>query len=282
MKMKYRSILLLLVLLLIAAVAPLMAQKGRDTTSRGHDSRLPQVLNGTVLSVDLGKQQITLAFYKHVSSPDAPGKVPDEMAQKAATLIANAKRLERDGKTDDAQRQRRIAAELLSWREIQQVITGSQRIPVTGLRIGPISQIEKGAMIRVEVVAEGTVSRDQLPQRVVLFRDAEQVGEQIPAKVIRQQADPKANRTFLMLIGQVTDIQPLKLKVNGQSVQVDTPQHLRYLYRVPITARDIQPGQRVTAIVQMRNETAIENVKRLTVLFPGTEDLIGRDGDLGN
>lgn len=228
-------------------------------------------LSGRILSVDAKRGQIGLALYTRASSQQAPGKVPAELAQQSADLTAHANQLERQGNMQDAARMRQHAAELLCWREIPLTVSIDDQVVVLGLRRIPFDQMKVGTMLRIAASAPGNVPEGQRLERVTLVKDAVQVGDRAQPMFSRIPSPPKANLTFFRITGQVVAVAPLTLRVGEGNLAVDATPRCQCLVRAPLTLNEIQPGQRLLARVQMKDELTV-NVIQGMLIFGFTPD----------
>jgi hypothetical protein len=226
---------------------------------------------GRVLEVDQRRQQARLVLYLRVESPDAPGKIPDEMAQQAAHLTAQMQQLEQAGRAVDVARMRAHINELLRWREVELKVTAGDTTPLVTMRRLPISQLAIGDRLRLNVMVDGELSPQVWPTRGLLVKDAMQIGNRIPYMVKRLPAPPRLRSTFFEMVGDVVNLNPLVMQVGQQTIQLQVSQQVGVLQQIPISVRDLQPGARVTAMVRMKGPLEIAEINRVLVIPPNTD-----------
>lgn len=224
-----------------------------------------KTIYGKVLGIDAPTKQASIAFAVHVSDPNAPGNMPEELAQQATTLADEAAQLEQKGQIATAQRLRKHIEEIRHWRAVEATI------PLAGIRVYsanhyPLDSAPQGLVLRVMVSVENPLSSVALPSVVTLNKDATVVMDKHPHPLIRQMpAVPGARKTFFQLVGVVKSVQPLVLDINGLTVQVDNPQNHQFVQQQPISFEDIRPGQKVSASVIMDGELTIGQIRSLTI-----------------
>ncbi len=274
MKIYFAILLIVLSAVLLVSVTPTFAQRPNGGPYRGGKSPKPDqprpaapAIPGKILVVDAAQRQVRVLLYLRVMNPDAPGRVPDEMAQQAAALSGQAKKLEDSGRAEDARRIRRHIEELLRWRESEQVVPLDDHAMMVGLRRCEFNQVTKDTILRVLTVASGDLPASGTPDHVALTRDASQVSENSTPLIRRLPTAPRTRTVYYEIIGQVTNNNPLILLVDDKSVQVDTPPQFAAILQTPVTVRDLQPGQRVLARVQLGGGGGVQRVKRLLVLL---------------
>ena len=235
-------------------------------TAYGQSTSLPRFLPGQVVTVDVNQQLAHVMLYSHVSSTDAPGKVPDEMAQQAAALSVQASHLESKGKIANARRLRQHIAELLRWRSIDLTISTSGT-PLIGLQRLSVDQIALHMRLHASVSVASALADGVTPDKAVLMKDAIQVSKRVTPIIRRLPAVQHAGSTFFDIIGEVVQVNPLILAVQDKTIQIDTPPQFACVQQVPITARALAPGQCVFARVTMENELKVTAMNRLLIMF---------------
>lgn len=257
---------LLIFILLLTTGATLAQGPGRGDGDRPRDT---QVLTGSVLEVNAAQRSFTIALRVKVSDANAPGKVPDELAQKAALLADELKQAESRNESRRAERLRRMIQELLSWREVQRTVTPADRVMLVGSRRVPMSTVAVGMRIGVPVRVEGTVDDGQVPPKATVIGDAAIFnGLENNTFVRRQGLMPGKNPvTFLQVVGVVTATAPLTLRVEDATIQLEVPAQFQARQNVPIGPKDVQPGLPLFAEVHLRKETEIVGIRYINVLF---------------
>ncbi len=236
---------------------------------RGDRPRDTQVLTGNVLEVNAAQRSFTIALRVKANDPNAPGKVPDELAQKAAQLSDELKQAEAKKETRRVERLRRLIQELLCWREVQRTVTPADKVMLVGSRRVPLSTLAVGMRIGVPVRVEGEVADDLVPAKASVIGDIAILnGLENVTSVRRQGLMPgKKPVTFLQVVGIVTATAPLTLRIATDSMVLDVPTHFMARQNVPIGPQEIQPGLRLFAEVQLRKETEIVGIRYINVLF---------------
>jgi hypothetical protein len=256
---------------------------------------LPTALFGRVLSVsEIYKngapiQQANLALLVRADTPDAPGKVPDDMAQQAAQMRTMADDMEhpyKDAKrpippdvADKARRLRDMATELLRWRQIDRTIDSTTAPPIEGVQRVPLDDVPIG--IRVHVFARATkpVPPGQIPtDHLLVTKDVVHVSPGT-ATLLRRQTDVSGRNTFFELVGDVVKANPLTIVVganadagagavqNGLKLEFETPEHLGLIERIPQVVSDLFPGERFSAAVKMKSALDLDTIQRLLVFI---------------
>lgn len=227
-----------------------------------------KVLTGYLQEVNLAQRQITVALRVRVTDPNAPGKVPDEFARQAALLQQRLTQAEKDGNTLYAQELRGMIRKLLCWRELVQPITTATGTRLIGTRPVPLTTIVVGMRVLVPVAVTGEMKDGQLPAQGVMVGDARILDGQERNTGFRIQGiSPQSKQTFLQVVGQVASLNPLTLRVDNATIQVETKPQFSALQNGPITAKDLQPGLRLFAVVRMKSETEIERIPLVDFLF---------------
>lgn len=247
-------------------VVPALAQRGDRGRPDGPNEgprRGGHTLQGWVSDVRQGV--VTLALLTRVATPDAPGKVPAQYAQTAAALNAQAKELEARGEAEEAAKRRTSANNLLCWREIAYTLNPKDALPIIGVRVVSMQDVQPDMRLRIPVEVDGDVREGQVPALVRQIMLATQVGPNLPA--IARIHSKNRDKTFMLLVGDVISIKPLMLDINGTKVQVETPPAYRLLRQTMLTQGDMQPGQRVMARVEMAAPQEIRSLKRLLITF---------------
>lgn len=257
MKTPY-GILLLLLTLIMSLQTVVHAQQFRPGTKRNFAP-------GRVLTVDAARQQVTLALYVKGAGPEAPGKVPDDMARQAAKLSQQADRLERQGKTAMARNIRNLIDELLCWREVEESVTAGN-LRLLGVRRVALSQIAAGDMVATEVSITGDLPEGG-PIRAALAKDIILVTPSTPPYLRVLDGDRRVRLAFIKLAGRVTDTSPLTLEASGRAVEIEPSPEFGFIRYATISVREIQPGQRVIARGTPRgNGMQAQDIRALIVL----------------
>jgi hypothetical protein len=257
----------LIFLLLAVMLVPLLAQRGggvRETTTG------PTMVSGRIVEINREQRTLRIAVLVQVSDPNAAGKVPDELAQKAAALAQEADRAAAEGKAVRAQMLRQQVAKLLSWREVETTITpDADRVSVHALRRVAASTIKEGMRITFNARFDGMLTAEQMPARVTQTSDARILNNDEGTTFVRivGKPMPQTNTTFLEVTGLVTGINPLVVSVNDTSIQVGDNERYSAQQITPIDGREVQPGQRIYAQVQLKNETTITRVHRVVIIL---------------
>jgi hypothetical protein len=253
--------------LLLAAALPALAQLApRDQVT----------LFGKITAVDARKKEVAVAFSVRVSDVNAPGEMPAEMAQNAATLSDQADRLEKRGKTEEARKLRQQVEEYRHWRVLN--VNVAPETPLIGVSRLPLANVAKGAMLRLMVSVEGTAA--QLPATVTLTHDAIQLGERTQPLVRPLPRVRGVNKTFFLVVGKVGTASPLTLEVNGQNVRVENPNDFAFIRQERLTLNQLQPGRRVVARARMRTEMEVARLHRLIVLLTNMDTPLAPEDDI--
>lgn len=235
--MKMHWIVLCMSMLCMALCAlPVLAQGARQRNG----------MPGRVLAVDAGQRQLTIALYVKAANPDAPGKVPDEMARQAAGLSRQAERLETQGKTVMAKNMRSLIDELLSWREVELRLTLSDQ-RLLGIQRNALTEIATGDTVGTEVSISGALPTGKAPLQTTQAKDVMQVAATAKPSLRVLDGDPRIRTTFLRVVGRVTATEPLTLDVDGRTVRITASPSYAFIRSTTITPRDVKPGQRIIA-----------------------------------
>jgi len=255
-----------LIWLLILLASVTLAQRPGEGPRRGPDGA--QTVRGSIVEVNLGQRYVKIALQVKVTDPDAPGKVPDELAQKAAVLQREMRQAEQQGEKLRVQRLQRLIVELLSWREVPYTITAQDPVKLTGSRRVPLSTITAGMSIGLPVRVEGDVREGEVPAKATLIGDVFILGDDAQETVRVQGRSPgREKTTYLHLVGTVTGVNPLTVKVKDTTVTIQAEPQFFARQSAPITAKDLQPGLPLFAQVQLRNETEVARLLSINVLF---------------
>jgi len=262
--MKQLRFVLLLGLMCGLLALPAFAQRagaGRISTLKGK-------------VVDVRRQNVRLMLYVHAPSADASGKVPDELAQQAARLIAQANELERRRKSPRlVQQLREQADELQRWREIEYNLTATANIPIIGIQRLPLSAVPLGIRVRLSAFAEGAVQDNQIPERLTLNSNLTQVGAHVKDQYKRLPQPARLRNTFFELVGEVVNVTPLTLRIDDRNVEIlpnPTTQHL-FSKQLPGTIQDLQPGRDIFVRAQMGNWSEIDRITRVLLPLDGRQ-----------
>ncbi|MHB9023936.1 MAG: hypothetical protein ACYC7E_07120 [Armatimonadota bacterium] len=273
----------LLVTILGLLLGPAVAQRPQPQGKPGGFS-------GRILEVNARQRAVKLALYVP-ASPDAPGKAPLMMAQKAASLNAQADLAEKNAAAQgDPQKKERylqraaalrnMATRLLSWREVEYNFTlSNDQSQLTGMRKAQLSEVTKGTHLRLEVtIPRGPAPAAGEPMQVVLASDAFQLGREIPLGIQQpgeefgekrggRHGDGRGDFQYFVIIGEVVQSSPMVVKVNERVIQVANPNRMTAWTQVPLTPRDFQPGLQVRALANMRGPMEIDSINRLYVFL---------------
>ncbi len=240
---------------------------------------------------------VTLKLLIQAENPNAPGKVPDEMAQQAAQLQKQADDLETEWRTrnvpmpqkvlESIRKMRQFAGDMLRWRESEETITSIDNplVPIEAVKRLPFAQLILGQRLRIAGRFEANTTPAGradpativLPDSVTVIRDANVVSNDVPLKVQLTQSDatPRtAPRVFCEIVGDVVSIDPLVLQVNAkdqpveQKVKVITSRQYGVVQRLPLAITELQPGQKIRAKVTMNpaNKLDVLSIQQITVL----------------
>ncbi|MHB0939529.1 MAG: hypothetical protein ACYDCO_09745 [Armatimonadota bacterium] len=256
------------ILVLGIGLLPAMAQRG----SRGDAGGL-RSMPGRVLAVNPRAQTADLALYYLAAGPDAPGKVPDEMAQQAAALKRMADQLRQQGKKDRADQLMEQVKKLLSWRELNYT-TNLAQTTIIGTRIGGLDKIAKGDKVKLTIQVDGN-PRDA--EQGELTANVEQLAPQAEDSVERMQDARDKRRTFFTIVGEVVDLKPLTVRAQGREIRIDTSDRFRYVQQVELTPRDVKAGNRVRALVQLGPGPQVRAVRQLLMLGDNADIDFGSD-----
>lgn len=254
----------------IGLLPALAQQRGSSRSDAGGSRNLP----GRVLAVNARGQIADLALYYLAAGPDAPGKVPDEMAQQAAALKRAADQYRQKGNKEKADQYMQQVNRLLSWRELNYTANLAQ-MTIIGMRMSNLGQIAKGDKVKLTIQVEGN-PRD--PAHGVLTANVEQLAPQAEEGIERMQDARDKRRTFFTLTGEVVNLKPLTVRVRGKEVRIDTSDRFRYVQRVELSPRDIKAGNRVRAQVQLGPGPKILAVRQLLLLGDNEIDFGTDDG----
>ena len=279
--MKQHFFIIGMLFAIILAVLPVNAQDG-PATDNGPLPPGNRPVTGKIVAVDPAQRMVRLVLFMRVPRSDAPGRVPAEMAQQAASLSEQATLLEQQGRRNGAERFRRQIEELLCWREIDQVMTNVDAGAIIGIRRATFDELSKGMHLRCVAGVNGRVPPGAIPERMTLAKDALQApGHPLPV-IRRVNGELNLPRTFFELVGDVTDTNPLILQIGDRSVQVDLPPEYGFLQVVPQEVRDLHPGTRVLARLVFNPATRTHLVKRLAVMLYRAETPFAADDLLGD
>jgi len=253
--------IVLAILMLGVGLLPGLAQRG------GGDTRS---LPGRVLAVNRG-QTAELALYFLGPGPDAPGKVPDEMARQAASLQELADQLKKQGRDDKANQLLEHVRKLLCWRELNYTITDWAQTPISGVRNTSLAQLKKGDRVLLAVKVEGNPPPDRVPARAELNRDVEQLSPGTDDAIKRMQDPGEKRRVFFEIAGEVTETQPLTVRSGKTTVQIDTADQYRYLQRILLTPRDLRAGNRIQATALLGAGPQVRAIRQINVLPDNAE-----------
>jgi len=243
-------------LLCVSALLPVVAQQQQPAGAM-------RFLYGRVVSVDANRQLAQVILLSHVTNLDAPGKVPDEMAQQAAALTVQATRLETKGKS--AQRLRQQIDKLLHWREIDQTIA-TNITPLSGVQRVSLDQVTLRMRLRASVSVNGTLADQVVPDHATATKDIVQVGKRVSPIIRRLPAVSRNDSTYFEVVGEVVQLNPLTLAVQGKTIVIATPPQVSFVQQTPITARDLTPGQRIVVRAGMVNDLKVASLNRMLVL----------------
>jgi len=261
---KYIAVVIFSILTLSVGLLPAMAQRGNAGGSRS--------MPGRVLAVNARAQTADLALYYLAAGPDAPGKVPDEMAQQAATLKSMADQYRQKGKADRANQLMEQVNKLLSWRELDYT-TNLAQTTIIGTRVSGLDQIAKGDKVKLTMQVDGspqTAAQGELNSNV---EQLTQAGDSIE----RMQDPGNKRRTFFTITGEVVGLKPLIVRAQGKEIQIDTSDRFRYIQQVELTPRDVRAGNRVRALVQLGAGPQVRAVRQLLMLGDNAEIDFGAD-----
>lgn len=230
-------------------------------------------LMGKVLEVKQNPPQLRLGLYLLAASPDAPGKVPDDMAKLAAELAAQATALEKQRKHAMAARLRQKVDELLRWRQVEYTVSPTPRQPVNimALRRSTFENLALGTSLRLQASVAEVVPETEIPKSVTVMKDALQVAGKLPPSV-RRMVVPGQRITFYDIVGEVVGVKPLRVRtLNNTVVQVATPPEFGVLQLTSITPREIPQGQEVMVQADVKPDLTIQRILRVVVLFTKLE-----------
>jgi len=246
-------------------------------------------LAGQVLSVDERAHQVKLGLYLLANSPSAPGKVPDDMAlqiaqfnqvitdsEAKAAKAHNPQR--RDELLETARKAREMVERLKCWREIDQDVATTERIPVLGVRRVGIGQVTRGAHVRLVVSVPATTV--ETPNKVILLRDVLQISPRVPSTIRRYADRTGDSNNYLELVGDVTGANPLTITVQGKTVEVETRAQSRFIQIERLAMRDLTPGQFIFVHVQKDGELRIRRITRIAIAFNEKELPPFEDADM--
>ncbi|HEY3378782.1 MAG TPA: hypothetical protein VGL77_14945 [Armatimonadota bacterium] len=275
-------------LLLATAIVPAIAQRAAET------------IPGRIIAIDATHNLLRVELLLHVTNGNAPGKMPAEMAQQAATLAdqadqieaqanANAVRLMQEGHTDRATAVRQRTADLVSrlrrkveefrhWRATE--ITLSTATPLIGVTRTPLSQVTTGTLLRLLVSTDTPPANGSLPGAVTLAKDALQIFRRNQAGYRPLASVRGVQRGFYDLNGEVTSANPLVVTVNGQSVRVDNPANQGLIQQQLLSMRNLQANMRIFARAALTGETQVGTVQRLLVYQANIDTTITPNNDL--
>jgi hypothetical protein len=254
------------VILLGIGLLPGLAQRGPKGDAGG-----ARAMPGRVLAVNTRAQTAELALYFLAPGPDAPGKMPDEMARQAASLKALADQLRKQGREDKANQLMSHVKKLLCWRELNYSVTNWAQTPIFGVRNTSLDQIMKGDKVLLAVKVEGNPLPEGVPASAELNRDVEQLAPDANDAIKRMQDPGNRRRVFFEIRGEVTDTKPLTVRSGNTTVQIDTPDRYRYLQRAPLTPRDIRAGNRIQALVLLGAGPRVSAIRQINVLPDNAE-----------
>jgi len=257
------------ILVVWVGLTPVLAQRG----PRGPrtDAAGLRTLPGRVLAVNPRAQTAQLALYFLAPNSDAPGKVPDEMAQMAAKMKAYADQLRQQGKGPAADKLMEHVRKLLCWRELGYTVTDWAQLPIFGMRATSLDQIAKGDRVLLTIEVEGNPPPDAVPARGPLAKDIEQLPAQAEDNIKRMLNPTSKRRVYFEISGEVVDTKPLTVRAEGNTIRIDAPDRFRYIRRVQLSPRDVRPGNRVRALVQVGPGPEIRAVRQLNMLADNAE-----------
>jgi|GEM_PF-2337555 len=260
---------IVLAILMGIGLPPALAQRGGDDT---------RTLPGRVLAVNARAQTAELALYFLGPGPDAPGKVPDEMARQAANLKELADQLKKQGRDDKANQLMEHVRKLLCWRELNYTVTDWAQIPIFSARNTTLDQIKKGDRVLLAVKVEGNPPPERVPERAELNRDVEQLSPQAEESIKRMQDPGEKRRVFFEIAGEVTETKPLTVRSGKTTVRIDTADRYRYLQRVVLAPRDLRAGNRIQAVALLAAGPRVRAIRQINVLPDNAEFDFGVDG----
>ncbi len=241
-------------------------------------------LQGKLLGVDTSQQTITVELYAQAPNPDAPGKVPDEIAQRIAEMSARVNELGRHkGRRQLLQQLNNWIAKAQCWREIEYTIIADDHVPVVGVKRLPLAMATQNARVRCSAFVEGVLPDGQLPGIVILNSNLRQVGVHTAERLTRLPPPTRRTvRTFFELVGEVTNTSPLTVQVNGQSVVVNQNPKAAHLFvqQRPVTFVDLHPGDDIFVRAQMASWSQVTKINRLFLVYDGSKlPIPGEDVD---
>ncbi|HEX2948101.1 MAG TPA: hypothetical protein VHV83_00785 [Armatimonadota bacterium] len=241
----------LLVMMICIIAMPVVAQQANDPPPRPRaDGNRPKQLIGRM--VEVKNDHARLALYVKVDTPDVPGKIPDQMAARAASLENLANQLERKGNMDAAQRNRNLAYELRCWREVEASI--GQNVPVVGVSRASIDGAQTGTHIAMEVSVQGVADVANFPDHATLMNDARQVAPRIKNYLVLLGRGAQDSKTFFRLVGDLSSVNPLTMTVNGKDIIIDNPRNFEYWQVTPMKMQDVNVNQRIVARVRQTDD----------------------------
>lgn len=267
-----------LVLAYIFLAGAALAQLPAPTPDQPANPGDGRVVLGTILDVNLAQQSIKIAVNIKVSNPDVPGNMPDRMAKAAALLTERMKEAQQQGKTERVQRLQRQITELRCWRQIERVVTPADHVQLVGSRQVPLGTIAVGMRVSLPVRVVGAAQDGQVPAKATLIGDVAIMNGLEDATGTRLQGtsqpdSPDHAVAYMQITGYVVNLNPLTLRVKDAllhqdaTVQVATQPQFAARQNIPVTAKDLRPGQLLFADVQVRNETDIVRIRYLNILF---------------
>ncbi len=305
--MKYQNMILIALVLMLSALVQAQPAPG---TGGKFDPAKPGIttagqLYGKVVDVkttdnNKPKPPLTTAALKLfiiADDPNAPGKVPDEMAQQSAELQKKADEMEAEWKgrkeaipaklTEYLRRLRQQAVDLLRWRETDATITSADvpAVPIEVIKRMTFAELTVGQRLhivgRLGGAERGNPGRPTpaIPESVTIIRDANVVGADVALQVqltqpMTQTGGNAYRVAFYDITGDIVSVEPLMLQVNAkdaavaQKIQVTTSRQFAVLQRVPLAITDLQPGAKISVIVTLNpnNKLLVDSIQQIKVL----------------
>ncbi len=225
-----------------------------------------------------GKQQVTLSVYITVTSPEAPGKVPDKFAAQAIRLEDQAQRLDLQGKSALAEQVRAKVRQLRCQREVTIVIREHDLIPLFGMSTATLATAAIGVHLTMEVAAPASM---QLPTRVTLLKTARQVNMRNPTAFHPLPHTANDAQNYFQLSGIVLNKDPLTVGINGQALVIDDPYGLGYRRQTPLYVHELRAAQPVLVWATVGANGQVQQARKIVVFTNATDIPYDQIGDLG-
>ena len=219
---------------------------------------------------EVGPRQATLTVAVTAASPDAPGKVPDKFAAKAARLEDQAQQLDKKKKHDLAGKLREKVRQLRCQREVDFVVRESDPITISGVNAAALNTVKRGMTLTMEVSAPGTPQ--SAPSHVTLIHTARQARARAPRGLRALPNGPNDPNSYYQLTGVVLSTAPVTLDVAGQQLTVDDPNALGFTRRSSLTMSTLRAGQKVLIAGYVNAAMQVAQVSKI-IVFNGATDI---------